>query len=100
MDARGELIGVLAQARIALAHADNDFSWSSWADDSAALCELDEQISALKAGGSIESLDLEILFAATGPICEVALSSGWSEAYLRLSEAFDAALERIRASDS
>ena len=99
MDARGELIRVLAQARIALAHPQNDYSWSCWADDRAALAELDEQIAVIKAGEFPESLDLEILFAATGPICEVALSSGWSEGYLRLAEAFDTALERLGGSD-
>lgn len=90
-----ELIEVLQLARTAVAHPGNDFSWSSWEDATAALKELDGYIDALQSGQSVEPLKLEVLFAATGDLCEVSLSSGWSEGYLRLSERFDAALEKF-----
>jgi hypothetical protein len=85
MDARAELIEVLELARKGLAHPENDFSWSSWGDAGAALSELDGHIATLRAGRDVARLDLDVLFAATGDICEVALSSGWSENYLRLA---------------
>jgi hypothetical protein len=97
MEARAELIEVLSLAREALARPDNDFAWSSWEDAAGALTEIDGYVATLKAGASIPRLDLDVLFAATGDICEVALSSGWSEGYLRLAERFDAAHARFQA---
>jgi hypothetical protein len=35
--------------------------------------------------------DIEVLFAPTGPIQEVSMSSGWSREFLRLAERFDEA---------
>jgi hypothetical protein len=39
-----------------------------------------------------EKLNLSILFAPTGNIQEVSISSGWGEAFLELTARFDAAL--------
>lgn len=89
MSAREELIEVLHLTREALAHQDNDFTWSSWEDMPAALAELDRHIATLRAGETVPRLDLDILFAATGDVGEVALSSGWADAYMRLAERFD-----------
>jgi hypothetical protein len=96
MAPRDELIDVLLLTRAALAHPDNDFVWSSWEDITAALAELDGYIATLKAGAAVPRLDLDILFAATGDVGEVALSSGWGDAYLRLAERFDAAHLRFQ----
>jgi ferredoxin len=38
--------------------------------------------------------DLSVLFAPTGPIQEVGVSSGWGEAFLELAERFDRAAGR------
>ena len=35
---------------------------------------------------------MEVLFAPTGPIQEVSLSSGWGKEFLALSERFDDAM--------
>jgi hypothetical protein len=98
MAAREELIKVLSLTRAALARSDNDFVYSSWEDMRAALAEFDGHIATLKAGGSVSRLDLYILFAATGDVGEVALSSGWGDAYVRLAERFDTA--HLRFQDS
>ena len=39
-------------------------------------------------------LDMSVLFAATGPIQEVSLSSGWDDAFLKIAEQFDRAEQR------
>jgi len=98
MGARAELVEVLSLAREALTHPDNDFTWSSWKDSTAAVAELNGFIETLVGGGQVSRLDLDVLFAATGDICEVAVSSGWSDGYLRLAERFDAAHRRFQAS--
>jgi hypothetical protein len=89
-----ELLKVLEEARRWLALPENDFAWSSWEDQAAALREVDEGIAAVTRG---EDTDLTILFAPTGPIQEVSLSSGWGEAFIDLASRFDAAWEAYRA---
>jgi hypothetical protein len=83
------LLGVLRDVRAMLALAGNDFTWSSFVDAPAALEELDRMIDGVLAGGTPSGLS--ILFAPTGPIQEVALSSGWGDEFLELADRFDAA---------
>jgi hypothetical protein len=39
--------------------------------------------------------DVSVLFAPTGPIQEVSLSSGWSETFLKVAERFDRAERQL-----
>lgn len=84
------LLDVLDRAKSLLALPGNDFSWSSFGDAQAALGELDAACAAIRAGRAPATLT--ILFAPTGPIQEVALSSGWGGEFLVLAERFDAAV--------
>jgi hypothetical protein len=95
VEGRGELVDVLREARGLLALPGNDFAWSSWTDAPAALTELDRQIAALEAGQLPPRLDLAVLFAPTGPIQEVSLSSGWAHEFLTVAARFDAAADRV-----
>jgi hypothetical protein len=94
-----ELIAVLRDARALLSLSGNDFSWSSWEDGPAALAELDRQIAAIESRQLPRRLDLEVLFAPTGPIQEVSLSSGWAVAFLDVAARFDVAVEQAYASE-
>jgi hypothetical protein len=95
--ARRELIEVLREARSLLARPGNDFAWSSWAEAGAALQTVDGLIAAIEADSLPEKPDLTILFAPTGPIQEVSLSSGWADEFLAVASRFDAAVKRIYA---
>ncbi|GGM29475.1 hypothetical protein ACFFX1_47935 [Dactylosporangium sucinum] len=86
----GALLAVLADARAMLARPGNDFSWSSFADAQTALAELDAFAAAVRSGVATPA-GLPVLFAPTGPIQEVALSSGWGDEFLELAGRFDAA---------
>jgi hypothetical protein len=91
MDRKGrQLVRVLRNARQLLAEPGNDFLWSSWPDAETALRELDGLIARIEAGTTPVREELAVLFAPTGPIQEVALSSGWGEAFLMLAASFDA----------
>jgi hypothetical protein len=92
-----DLLAVFVRAREALSHPDNDFAWSSWRDADDALREIDGIISKLRSGTLPDELQMRVLFAPTGPIQEVSLSSGWSQGFVELAEDFDSALERARA---
>jgi hypothetical protein len=81
-----KLIAILKETRAFLTSADSDFSWSSWADQNQALSEIDSIIAELERG---VVRDIRVLFAPTGPIQEVSLSSGWGEKFPELAERFD-----------
>ncbi len=93
MDGRKELVAVLRRARELLALPGNDFWWSSWKDASAALREIDRHIAVVERGRLPPRTDLTVLFAPTGPIQEVGISSGWADAFLAVAERFTAAAE-------
>ncbi|MBO4206163.1 hypothetical protein [Micromonospora echinofusca] len=85
------LMAVLTDTHAILTRQGNDFSWSSFPDADAALQEVEELSAAVRAGDP-PLLMLTILFAPTGPIQEVSLSSGWAEEFLVLADRFDAAI--------
>lgn len=91
-----ELIAVFLRAREALSRPDNDFSRSSWHGPDDAVQEIDQILAKLRAGALPDELEMKVLFAATGPIQEVSLSSGWGQAFLELADDFDSALEHVR----
>ncbi len=82
-------VSILEEARGLLAAADNDFTWSSWPDQRTALDEIDMILVELRSGIFPSALTLDVLFAPTGPIQEVSLSSGWGDAYIELANRFD-----------
>jgi len=88
-----KLIGILKETRALIGQAGNDFSWSSWRDQDQALLEIDKIIAELE-GGSIP--EIGVLFAPTGPLQEVSLSSGWGNDFLELADRFDKEYARVR----
>ncbi|MEV0133968.1 hypothetical protein AB0H83_36560 [Dactylosporangium sp. NPDC050688] len=93
-DATAALLAVLADVRAMLARPGNDYTWSSFIDAGTALEEIDEAIAVVRAGGTPTACG--VLFAPTGPIQEVALSSGWGDEFLDLADRFDAAMLAAR----
>ena len=87
-----KLVSVLEEARGLLAAADNDFAWSSWRDRNDALDEIDTILSELRSGILPSLLTMDVLFAPTGPIQEVSLSSGWGDVFIELAKRFDDAM--------
>lgn len=95
--AQVDLVEVLRAARALLARPGNDFAWSSWEDAGAALLQVDSLIAAVQSGSLPPRLDVAVLFAPTGPMHEVSLSSGWAQEFLEVAARFDAAAEQIWA---
>jgi hypothetical protein len=93
--ARLELVDLLREARSLLARPGNDFAWSSWDDAGAALAEVDGLIAALEAGRLPSRLEVSVLFAPTGPVQEVSLSSGWGDEFVALAARCDAAVDAV-----
>lgn len=80
---------MLEDAKKLLALPDNDYAWSSWGDSKTALAEIDDIITTIKNDQRIDLLTLKVIFAPTGPMQEVSLSSGWADAFLKLEDRFD-----------
>jgi len=93
MERLQKLITILSETRAFLAREGNDFSWSSWKDQSQAISEIDSIIRDLE-NGSVP--DIRVLFAPTGPIQEVSLSSGWGHEFIELAERFDEEYKNVK----
>jgi len=89
LDARALLVEVLHSSIELLSIEDNDFSLSSWENQTAAVAEIRSLLSAVEAGELPERKNIAVLFAPTGPIQEVSLSSGWADPFLKVAEQFD-----------
>jgi hypothetical protein len=89
---RRELVDVLRECRALLARPDSDYLWSSWEDADAALEEVDGIIAAIELGEPL-SRWWSVIFAPTGPMQEVSLSSGWGDEFITLADRWDAAME-------
>lgn len=81
------LIGIIARP-------DTDLSWSGYDDPEVLITELRGLIRRMRQpdpdAGAVREISL--LFAPTGRIQEIAISSGWGEGYLVLAEQMDRAL--------
>lgn len=89
--ARREMVNVLRESRILVALPENEFAWSSWIDAEGALAELDEMIAALERGEPLADWARTVVFAPTGPMQELSLSSGWGDEFVALADRWDAA---------
>jgi hypothetical protein len=94
-DPRVFLADVLRSAAELLSLPDNDFAWSAWKDKDAAVAEIASVLALIEAGEMPERLSVSVLFAPTGPIQEVSVSSGWGQAFLKVAERYDRAEKRL-----
>ncbi|WP_265592513.1 hypothetical protein [Verrucomicrobium sp. BvORR034] len=91
-DPAAELLAILRETRTLVALPGNDFVWTRWENAAEALAELDAFLADLHTGTLSQWCDLEMLFAPTGQLQELSMSSGWGERYLHLAARFDAVL--------
>jgi hypothetical protein len=92
------LLGEVLAASIELVSLeDNDFAWSSWEGKAAAVQELEAHLATLHSGNRLDLHSLSVLFAPTGPMQELSLSSGWGEAFVKLASYFDMAEAGLKA---
>ena len=89
MEELSAVLAVMTEMRRLVALPANDFTWSAWGDQRAALADMDRYITALQQG---VVPPLSWLFAPTGPLQEVSLRSGWGAECLALAARFDAAM--------
>lgn len=83
------LIHVLESAIELVSIPGNDFCLSYWDDEQEAKQEILGLIATIKNGVLPDRVKIAVLFAPTGPLQEVSLSSGWAEAFLNVAEKYD-----------
>src|ERR1035437_4594960 len=93
--ARSAMIEVLRESRVLIARPGNDFSWSSWEGPDDALKEIDGLIEMIQRGEKPERVAISVIFAPTGPMQELSLSSGWGREFCGVAERFDRAMRRF-----
>jgi hypothetical protein len=91
---RDEIVRVLTLVADTVAQPDTDVSWSSYHTPEQAVTELRELIAHVRERepGPDVVRRLTVLFLPTGPLQEIAISSGWGTAFLVLADRMDRAL--------
>lgn len=88
------LCAVMEEARRLVCRPGNDFSWSGWEEEADAAREIDGIIFQLKSGQLPDPSQMRVLFAPTGPLQELSMSSGWGQEFLLLADRFDGEFEQ------
>ncbi|GGS25872.1 hypothetical protein [Actinokineospora fastidiosa] len=83
--------GVLEDLLAVVSGSEQDTGWSGWGGGDEMVAELRGHLARLRVGDASGLPALRRLFAPTGALQEVALSSGWGGRYLELARRFDAA---------
>jgi hypothetical protein len=73
----------------------NDLAWPHWASRDDALHQFDDLSRKIESGDTSRTKELELLFAPTGPIQQVSISSGWSEEFLTLAARSDPLIKKV-----
>ncbi|TCO65860.1 hypothetical protein [Actinocrispum wychmicini] len=90
------LARVLDDVLTVVTTTEQDTSWTRrWDTADEMVRELSDHRDRVRLGDLSTLPELKFLFAPTGPLQDVSLSSGWGELFLRLAERFDGAYAEI-----
>ncbi|MFF3569021.1 hypothetical protein [Nocardia jiangxiensis] len=94
---RDEVVRILETAIDVVALPDTDVSWSGHDEPAQVITELRDLIRRISPPGpdSATTRQISLLFAPTGAVQEISISSGWGEGFLLLAERMDRALGEI-----
>lgn len=86
-----ELATTLREVSWWVARPENHIAWSSWESLSDALAEMEAVLTPIEAGQLPDDIRdrLRVLFAPTGPLQELSLSSGWAAQFLAFADRVD-----------
>ncbi|WP_433724230.1 hypothetical protein ACQP0C_26710 [Nocardia sp. CA-129566] len=91
-----QILGILDQVIALVQAGPQDLSWQSrYADEAELVGDLTDHSELIRRGDLSRLPDLKFLFVVTGPLCEIAASSGWLDTYTVLGNRFDRLHERL-----
>ncbi|WP_067894352.1 hypothetical protein [Nocardia vaccinii] len=94
---RDEVVRILETVIDVVARPDTDVSWSSYDEPAQVITELRDLIRRIRPPGPdpATTRQIALLFAPTGAIQEISISSGWGEGFLLLAQRMDRALGKV-----
>ncbi|MEV6430877.1 hypothetical protein [Nocardia sp. NPDC051463] len=94
-----EIVGILDQVLAIVKRDPQELIWQSrYSDERELVNDLTDHAQRIRQGDLSRLPDLSFLFVPTGPLCEIAASSGWLEAYTVLGNRFDELHSRLQQS--
>ncbi|WP_328406239.1 hypothetical protein [Nocardia sp. NBC_00403] len=85
-----EIVGILDQVLAIVKRVPQELIWQSrYSDEQELVDDLTDHARRIGQGDLSRLPDLSFLFLPTGPLCEIAASSGWLDAYTVLGNRFD-----------
>ncbi|MEU4344206.1 hypothetical protein AB0H00_23590 [Nocardia sp. NPDC023852] len=95
--AAAEILDIVDQVLAIVQHLPQDLTWQSrYSNGRELVDDLTDHAGRIRRGDSSRLPDLRFLFMPTGPLCEIAASSGWLDTYAVLGNRFDESHERLR----
>ncbi|WP_054811281.1 hypothetical protein [Nocardia arizonensis] len=92
-----EIIAILADVLSIVRAVDQDMMWqATYADTEELVSDIEDHTARLRRGDHTRLRDLSFTFAPTGPLCEIAIGSGWSDRYLALADRLDDSRARLK----
>ena len=76
---------------------DTDVSWTSYCTPQEAIDDIQNAICLLKQNDDFALDNLSLLFAPTGDVQEISISSGWSAEYLEISARVDQFIAKLKS---
>jgi hypothetical protein len=90
-----DVIDILNEVIRIIESGEANVTWPGYGTVDDALLDLADHIDRLAQNDLSKRKELEILFAPTGALQEISLSSGWSEQFLSMAERFDRAMQQV-----
>jgi len=90
------VIKVLKKTKAIIKNTTIDVAWSQFESEEEVIEALDEQMEKLISHDFSTIWDLILLFAPTGSLQEISISSGWGDEYLTLAFEFDTAINELK----
>lgn len=84
-----EVIEVLEKVKEIIINYEMDLSYSDYESEKQLISDIDVYIAKLKSNDFSCNNKISFLFAPTGDLQEIAISSGWSDEYMKLAEVID-----------
>ncbi|MFQ6395901.1 hypothetical protein ACLMAJ_20835 [Nocardia sp. KC 131] len=95
--AAAQILDILDQVLAIVHKLPQDLTWQSlYTDEQELVDDLTDHAGRIRGQDFSRLPDLHFLFVTTGPLCEIAVSSGWVDAYAVLGNRFDELHAQLR----
>ncbi|MEU7629089.1 hypothetical protein AB0C34_03760 [Nocardia sp. NPDC049220] len=91
-----EIVDIIGHVLAIVRRVPQDLTWQArYSDERELVDDLTDHAGRIQRGDVSRMSDLRFLFVPTGPLCEIAVSSGWLHVYAMLGNRFDECCARL-----